>query len=138
MESTLVAYRFRQPHSRPADLGRAPPRYERTVVDGMIIERDQPVRLRDGATLHVDVFRPSEGAPAAPLIGWGPYGKHGHIQYHQTFPNWGGDPAHISRYAAFEAPDPAFWVPRGYAVINPDPRGTWGCEGRATYLSPEE
>lgn len=104
----------------------------------MIIERDVPVRLRDGAVILVDVFRPADESPAAPLIGWGPYGKHGHIQYHQTFPNWGGDPSHISKYAAFEAPDPLFWVPRGYAIINPDTRGTWGCEGRATYLSPEE
>ncbi len=104
----------------------------------MIIEKDLPVRLRDGATIYIDVFRPADERPAAPLIGWGPYGKHGHIQYHHTFPNWGGDPSHISKYAAFEAPDPAFWVPRGYAIINPDTRGTWGAEGRATYLSPEE
>ncbi len=104
----------------------------------MIVERDVSVALRDGTTIYIDLFRPRDESPAAPLIAWGPYGKHGHIQYQQTFPNWGGDPAAISKYAAFEAPDPAFWVPRGYAIINPDPRGTWGGEGRATYLSPEE
>jgi predicted acyl esterase len=39
---------------------------------------------------------------------------------------------------AFEALDPVWRVPKGYAVINPDPRGTWYSEGRATYLSPGE
>ena len=104
----------------------------------MIIERDVPVTLRDGVKIHINLFRPADESPAAPIIGWGPYGKHGHIQYHHTFPNWGGNPAHISKYAAFEAPDPAFWVPRGYAIIDPDTRGTWHSEGTATYLSPEE
>jgi len=131
-------YRFRAPHSKPEDLGSPAPRYRRTVENGMIIERDVAVPLRDGARIHIDLFRPVDEKPAAPLIGWGPYGKHGHIQYHQTFPNWGGDPSHYSKYCAFEAPDPAFWVPRGYAIINPDTRGTWHSEGRATYLSPEE
>jgi hypothetical protein len=131
-------YRFCAPLAKPEDLGSAPPRYLRVVENGMIIERDVAVKLRDGVRIYVDVFRPAEEAPAAPLIAWGPYGKHGHIQYHQTFPNWGGNPEHYSKYCAFEAPDPAFWVPRGYAIINPDTRGTWHCEGTATYLSPEE
>jgi predicted acyl esterase len=130
--------RFRPPHSRPEDLGSPPPRYRRTLEQGMIIERDLAVPLRDGTRIFIDLFRPADEAPAAPLIGWGPYGKHGHIQYHESFPNWGGDPSHYSSYCAFEAPDPAYWVPRGYAIINPDPRGTWHSEGRATFLSPEE
>lgn len=44
----------------------------------------------------------------------------------------------LSPYTAFEAPDAADWVARGYTVINPDPRGTWHSAGTATYLSPEE
>jgi predicted acyl esterase len=104
----------------------------------MIIERDVAVRLSDGVTLYVDVFRPASGAAAAPIIGWGPYGKHGHTRYAQIFPTSGVDQSAQSSYTAFEALDPAWWVPHGYAIVNPDPRGTWHSEGRATYLSPEE
>jgi predicted acyl esterase len=138
MSNRGFEYQFRAPHSKPEDLGSAPPRYVRTVENGMIIERDLAVTLRDGVEIYINLFRPVDESPAAPLIGWGPYGKHGHIQYHDVFPNWGGNPAHYSQYCAFEAADPAYWVPRGYAIINPDTRGTWHCKGKATYLSPEE
>jgi len=40
----------------------------------MIIERDVPVRLREGAAIYVDVFRPEGGRRAAPIIG-SPEGK---------------------------------------------------------------
>lgn len=29
-------------------------------------------------------------------------------------------------------------MPKGYAIVNPDPRGTWYSEGDATFLSPQE
>ena len=43
-----------------------------------------------------------------------------------------------SEYTAFEAPDPVFWIPSGYAVVVIDVRGTWYSEGTAHYLAPEE
>jgi hypothetical protein len=131
-------YRFREPLARPEAKGGAPPRYRRLVADGMIIERDVAVALRDGVEILVDIFRPADDRPAPPLIAWGPYGKHGHTQYSQSFPKADVPDAHISRYTAFEAPNPLSWVPHGYAVINVDPRGTWYSPGNATYLSPEE
>jgi predicted acyl esterase len=132
------AYRFRPPLAAPAERGAEPPHYRRSTDLGMIIERDVAVKLRDGVTIHVDVFRPETGARAAPIIGWGPYGKHGHTRYAAIFPNSGVDQSAQSVYTAFEALDPAWWVPKGYAIISPDPRGTWYSEGRATYVSPEE
>jgi hypothetical protein len=33
-------------------------------------------------------------------------------------------PEHTSDYTAFEAPDPLYWVPNGYAIINADIPGT--------------
>lgn len=132
-------YRFRSPTGTPEDKGGAPPAYRRTVEDGMIVERDVAVTMRDGVRIYVDVYRPAgEHIPAAPLIAWGPYGKHGHTIYGESFPKAEVDDRHVSRYTAFEAPNPHFWVPHGYAVINADPRGTWYSEGTATYLSPEE
>ncbi len=35
----------------------------------------------------------------------------------------------MSQYTAFEAPDPMYWCRQGYAVVYPDPRGSWYSEG---------
>jgi len=131
-------YRFRPPTGAPEERGAAPPAYRRSIENGMIIERDVAVPLRDGVRIYIDILRPADEKPAPPLIGWGPYGKHGHTRYADLFPGCGLRNEMLSLYAAFEAPDAGYWVPHGYAVINPNPRGTWHSEGTATYLSPEE
>lgn len=132
-----VPYRFRDPLVHPSDKGARPPNPRTETVDGIRIDWDMPVMVRDGVTIYIDLFRPARGL-AAPLIGWGPYGKHGHTRYSVNFPKAEVNDAGMSRYTAFEAPDPIWWAQRGYAVINPNPRGTWHSEGLATYLSPEE
>ncbi len=104
----------------------------------MIVERDVAVRTRFGLDLCVDIFRPAEGTLAAPLIAWSPYGKHNPVPVGKLYPNSGVLPEHTSDDTCFEAPDPAYWVPHGYAVINADIPGSWYSQGRATYLSPEE
>ena len=131
-------YRFRGPLSAPEELGGRAPEYRRSVDQGTLIERDLAVTMRDGVKLYVDLFRPADERPAAPLIAWGPYGKHSPTNYARQFPDCGVDTAKLSQYTAFEAPDPVYWAARGYAVINVDPRGTWFSEGAATFLSPEE
>jgi uncharacterized protein len=138
MPSRSFEYIFRSPTGAPEERGGAPPTYRRTVENGILIERDVPVPMRDGARIYVDILRPSDEKPAPPLIGWGPYGKHGHTRYTEVFPNCGVRNDMLSALAAFEAPDAGYWVPRGYVIINPNPRGTWYSEGTATYLSPEE
>ncbi len=131
-------YRFRAPMGAPEELGGRPPVYRRSVDQGAIIERDLAVSMRDGAKLYIDLFRPADEKPAPPLIAWGPYGKHSPTNYARQFPNCGVDSSKLSAYTAFEAPDPIYWVSRGYAVLNVDIRGTWFSEGTATFLSPEE
>ncbi|MGH3266701.1 MAG: CocE/NonD family hydrolase, partial [Trebonia sp.] len=106
-------------------------------VDGMVIEYDIAVRLRDGVEIYVDLFRPSGDEPVAPIIAWGPYGKHAPVKY-DLFPNHGIDPGWVSAYAGFEAPDPVYWTRHGYAVINVDPRGMWNSGGDATFYSAQE
>ncbi|MGA8011147.1 MAG: CocE/NonD family hydrolase [Candidatus Acidiferrales bacterium] len=138
MKAGEFEYRFCDPLGAPGERGGSPPVYRRTVENGMVIERDVAVAMRDGIKIYIDVFRPADEKPVPPLIAWGPYGKHGHTNYHEVFPNCGVKPETQSRYAAFEAPDPGYWVPQGYAVINVDIRGTWYSQGHATYLSPEE
>jgi predicted acyl esterase len=133
-----MAYRFRPPTGRPEDRGGAPPRYRREDVEGVIIERDVAVPVRDGVTVMADVFRPADERPAPPLVAWSPYGKHAEGQLTQRYPDSGVTPGQLSRYTAFESPDPLFWVPRGYVVVNADIPGTWYSGGDATFLSPEE
>ena len=121
----------------PAE-GGCPPLQHRTVhADGMLIEYDLGVRLRDGVEIYADVFRPEGDGQVPVIVAWGPYGKHGPVKY-AIFPNHGVDPAWVSKYAGFEAPDPLYWTRHGYAVINVDPRGTWNSQGDATFYSAQE
>jgi predicted acyl esterase len=56
-----------------------PPVHSETRENGLLIERNIRVRLRDGVHIYVDVYRPLgvAGEPALPaLLGWSPYGKH--------------------------------------------------------------
>ncbi|MBO0702652.1 MAG: CocE/NonD family hydrolase, partial [Candidatus Dormibacteraeota bacterium] len=121
----------------PADAGHPPvePRTDR--VDGMLVERDAAVAMRDGVRIWVDVYRPEDAESVPALVAWGPYGKHAPVSY-EIFPNSGVRPEWISRHAGFEAPDPGYWVSQGYAVINVDPRGLWYSEGEATFLTDQE
>ncbi len=41
-------------------------------------------------------------------------------------------------HSAFEGPDPLWWVPKGYAIVNVDSRGVWHSQGKATFWNHEE
>ena len=75
--------------------------------------------------------------PVPPIIAWTPYGKHVPFDP-KRFLNAGVKEGDTSKYTAFEAPDPTFWIPNGYAVVVVDMRGTWFSEGTAHFLAPEE
>ena len=138
MKHSGFGYKFRPPLAPPETRGGTAPVYRRTVERGMIVERNLAVKMRDAVEIYIDVYRPIDEKPAPPIICWGPYGKHGHTRYAENFPNCGVKQETLSSYTAFEALDAGHWVPHGYAVINPDPRGMWYSQGDATYLSPEE
>ena len=97
---------------------------------GLLIERNARVVLRDGVSLFVDIYRAdgsAGGQGLAAIVCWGPYGKH--RTGRRYAPESGVDPGWVSQYAGFEAVDPRYWCPLGYAVVYPDPRGTWWSEG---------
>ena len=139
MPARNFEYRYRGPRNTPEERGGKPPAYSRTVENehAMIIERDLAVTLRDGVKLYVNVYRPADERPVPPIIAWSPYGKHVPFDP-RRFLNAGVKEGDTSQYTAFEAPDPVFWVPNGYAVVNVDIRGTWYSEGTAHFLAPEE
>lgn len=138
MPTADLQYRFREPYAKPEQKGAPPPTYSRTVEAGMLIERNVAVPMRDGVEILTDVFRPADEQPAPPIIAFSPYGKHqnGSATFNAN-PGCEVTPGMVSRYATFEAPDPIYWVPRGYAIVNVDMRGSWHSRGDATYVSPE-
>lgn len=71
------------------------------AAPGIIRDQDVAIPMRDGVILYADIFRPDELKAYTPGV---PKGS-------------------ISDLAKFEAADPEFWVPNGYAVANVDIRG---------------
>jgi predicted acyl esterase len=112
--------------------------YTLTREEGMIIEHDVAVPMRDGKKIYIDVTRPEGKEKVPALIAWSSYGKHRPFQYGYFYKEGGVRPEWYSKYTNFEAPDPLYWIPRGYAIINVDPRGAWQSEGDAIYWGHEE
>ncbi|MQA08916.1 MAG: CocE/NonD family hydrolase [Pseudonocardiaceae bacterium] len=104
---------------------------------GLSVERNAPVRLRDGTAIYLDIYRPRQAATKLPvLLAWGPYGKH-----HQSSRLWPAaevEEGWISELTGFEAPDPVYWCGHGYAVAYADPRGLWLSEGTFFHNGPQE
>ncbi|KAI0136209.1 Alpha/Beta hydrolase protein [Xylariales sp. AK1849] len=97
-------------------------------------EKDVAIEMRDNAKLYADVFRPTSSdrsAKVPAIIAWSPYGKCGGAQtYDAMGPFRCGVPLdRTSGYEKFEAPDPADWCGRGYAIINIDARGAGDSDG---------
>ena len=111
--------------------------YTRTEDQGIIFERDVAVVLRDGTTIFVDVYRPLGDELVPVLVSWSPYGKHG-PQKMDMLPGTGVDTTKLSKYTAWESPDPVWWGAHGYALIVADPRGTWFSEGVSSFINLDE
>jgi uncharacterized protein len=122
---------------RPEEGGYPGFRPSRTEVDGMLVERDAAVPMRDGTIIYVDVFRPASVTRQVPvLISYGPFGKHRGFTAHLAAGADLEEP--LPDGTPFEAPVASYWVAHDYAVIYADPRGCWGSEGDATYFSTQE
>ena len=110
----------------------------------IIVEHDFGIKVRDGCTLYCDIYRPnvqssSEKVPA--IICWSPFGKklNGLTFLPMMTPyNVGVPDGRLSGLEKFEAPDPAEFVPRGYAVINVDSRGVGDSDGMAVIMGTQE
>ncbi|MFF7252364.1 CocE/NonD family hydrolase [Streptomyces microflavus] len=109
-------------------------------------DQDVPVRLRDGVTLRLNLFRPFGDGPFPVLLSAHPYGKDQVPK--RTRGRWSLNPQfrimnqpaplRISDQTSWEAPDPVWWAQQGYAVINLDTRGGGHSEGRGDLLSDQE
>lgn len=91
----------------------------------MVFDRDVPIELRDGVVIFADIIRPVTDQAVPAIISYSPYGKH----IHSLHLPWGVPDEILSNLQKQEGPDPGFWVPNGYAVVQPDARGTFYCYG---------
>ncbi|KAJ5660925.1 uncharacterized protein N7484_000297 [Penicillium longicatenatum] len=96
-----------------------------------VFEKDVKISLRDGVKIRADIFRPQDDVKVPVLIAWSPYGKTGRgINPIEMIPGRVGVPkSRLSKFEKFEAPDPAEWTARGYAIANVDARGVYDSEG---------
>lgn len=105
----------RPPPSREA----SPPRYD------VVSELGVPIGMRDDVKLYADVFRPYAPGQSFPaLIAFSPYTRL--LQ------------SSVVRLGQNEAGVTEFWVPRGYAHVIVDARGTGDSEGAYDLLGREE
>ncbi|WP_178945461.1 CocE/NonD family hydrolase [Kocuria sp. TGY1127_2] len=115
------------------------PQFKPLPVD-IVLDKDVAVQLRDGTTLYVDVFRPVGTEPVPVIVAWSPYGKGQGTSPSVTgvFGLVGLDNAKVSGLEKFEAPDPAYWCAKGYAICNPDIRGVVDSEGDSVIWDRQE
>lgn len=94
------------------------------------LDQDVRIKLRDGTSMYVDIFRPLGEDSMAAIVSWSPYGKQGGILVLDDIPGRAGIPrSWLSGLEMFEGPDPGYWCSHGYAVVNVDVRGAFSSEG---------
>ena len=94
------------------------------AADSILIEKDVEVPMRDGAKLFADVFRPQASERVPALLNLGPYQKDKLWVTPDTLeekPN---------PYMNWETANPLWWVPRNYACVRIDGRGSGKTPGQ--------
>ncbi|KAI5194259.1 hypothetical protein E4T38_09623 [Aureobasidium subglaciale] len=142
-EHPLFNYNGFHPGLTLLEKGHIKSRGYRAFMRDVVYERDMAIQVRDGAKLYADVFRPadSEQNHVPVIIPWSPYGKTGTGPQNYDFmaPYRAGIAKdRTSGYEKFEAPDPAEWCERGYAVLNIDARGSGVSEGDLAHWGLQE
>jgi predicted acyl esterase len=112
--------------------------YAERLQEGILIQKDVAIPMRDGATLYANIYRPKGRTGLPAIICDAPFGKHPHIDMKTTFAGSGVPFEKLSDETLFEIFDPMRWGKDGYAIVVVDGRGNWSSEGEALFFSPEE
>ncbi|KAJ5722820.1 hypothetical protein N7488_000855 [Penicillium malachiteum] len=137
------SYEGLQPRSEILPKGSSTAPGRRVLSRDILVEHDVAIKVRDGCTLYADIYRP----PTAPerstpaILCWSPFGKKFNgIQSLKLMTPWnlGIPEGTLSGLEKFEAPDPAEFVDRGYAILNVDSRGAFDSEGRMAIMGTQE
>lgn len=110
-----------------------------------VYQRDVAIRLRDGTVVYADIYRPVGKARVPVILSYGPAGKRGQNNLLDSIGKDGSVPLRLgvpldatSGLQAWQSPDPAHWVPFGYALVNVDPRGVYLSGGNLQYFGPQD
>lgn len=120
-----------------------PPEYS------MVVEKDVGVPLRDGLELKADIYRPDADDQFPVLVNLGPYNKDRPVYVETPVPDKNGydwthyedfipGPDTVSSNLNHETVLPEWWVPRGYATLRVDMRGTGKSPGYCDIWSTPE
>ena len=97
-----------------------------------IFEKDVSICVRDGVSLKADIFRPRKEGVFPAIVNLGPY---------QKDKVW-IPPADLEEeanpYMNWEVANPVWWVPKGYALVRIDTRGSGKSPGQTDLLSLQE
>ncbi|WP_108610650.1 CocE/NonD family hydrolase [Aminobacter sp. MSH1] len=114
------------------------------IEDGdILIDKDVPIQMKDGAILYCNVFRPNRAGKFPPIISFSPYGKDSDVAVDfkrywdfvlQDHPDVASNGS-TGKYLTWEVPDPERWVPDGYAIVVVDARGTGKSPGYYDLMS---
>ncbi|MDX1736025.1 MAG: CocE/NonD family hydrolase [Halioglobus sp.] len=114
------------------------------IRDSVVIEDDVAVVARDGTRLSARVFRPTGDGAYPVIMSFTSYGKDkGPDTYPPVLDSWDQPEFNlgtfeVSEWTTWEGPDPAYWVPRGYAVVYVDARGYHASAGDASVLGEQD
>ena len=115
------------------------------IKDGMRIEFDVSIPVRDGLILKADVFRPNKPGRYPVIMTYGPYGKGLAFQdgYKTCWDMMAKDHPDVTagssnKYQNWEVVDPEKWVPHDYVCIRVDSRGAGMSPGYMQLWSPQE
>jgi predicted acyl esterase len=129
--------------SRLHSLLRPPITVTEPAPGSVVSELDVAVPVRDGTVLRVNVYRPPTAERVPVIMCAHPYGK-------DRLPSVAGRrirfspqyrimnqaaPVSFSTLTGWEAPDAAWWVAQGFAVINADLRGAGTSDGVGSLMS---
>ncbi len=98
----------------------------------ILVEKDVDIPMRDGARLKADILRPDDGGKFPAILNLGPYQKD---KLWIPPDNLEEKPNPLMNW---ETINPQFWVPKGYATVRVDARGTGKSPGQGDPWSYEE
>src|SRR5918996_2520539 len=99
---------------------------------GIKVERDVDVPVRDGTRLKADVLRPDDAGKFPAILNLGPYQKD---KVWVPPDNLEEKPNPLMNW---ETINPEWWVPKGYAAVRIDARGTGKSPGQGEPFSFQE
>ena len=110
--------------------------------DGMSIEFNHDIPMRDGVRLRADIFRPAATLDASAkipiILVITPFGKQKPMDIGQIPPSREFDPGlngvSYSKYMVFEGSDPVLWTRQGFSYVVVDARGSFASEGEKAQL----